>query len=29
MKKRRPMKNDWCDWLFNYIPEPIKKCRWF
>ena len=28
-KKIRPIKNTWYDWLINYIPEPIKKCRWF
>ena len=27
MKKIRPIKNSWYDWLINYIPE--KKCRWF
>ena len=27
MKKKRPIKNTNC--LINYIPEPIKKCRWF
>ena len=21
----RPIKNTWCDWLINYIPESIKK----
>ena len=26
MKKIRPIKNTWCDWLINYIPESIKKC---
>ena len=25
MKKIRPTKNTWCDWLINYIPEPIGK----
>ena len=25
MKKIRPVKNTWYDWLINYIPEPIKK----
>ena len=25
MKKIRPIKNNWYDWLFNYIPEPIRK----
>ena len=28
IKKRTFTKNtwfDWCDWLINYIPEPIKK----
>ena len=29
MKKIRSIKNTWYDWLINYIPEPIKKCRWF
>ena len=19
---------DWYDWLINYIPDTIKKCRW-
>ena len=29
MKKIRPIKNTWYDWLINYIPESIrKKCRW-
>ena len=23
MKKMRPIKNNWYDWLINYIPEPI------
>ena len=25
MKKIRPIKNTWYDWLINYIPEPIRK----
>ena len=25
MKKIRPFKNDWYEWLINYIPEPIIK----
>ena len=25
MKKIRPIKNIWYDWLINYIPEPIRK----
>ena len=25
MKKIRPDKHTWYDWLINYIPEPIKK----
>ena len=25
MKKIRPVKNTWYDWLINYIPEPIRK----
>ena len=25
MKKIRPIKNTWCDWLINYIPAPIRK----
>ena len=25
MKKIRPIKNSWYDWLINYIPEPIRK----
>ena len=25
MKKIRPIKNTWYDWLINYIPEPIIK----
>ena len=25
MKKIRPIKNTWCDWLINFIPEPIRK----
>ena len=25
MKKIRPIKNTWYDWLINYNPEPIRK----
>ena len=25
MKKIRPIKNAWYDWLIIYIPEPIRK----
>ena len=25
MKKIRPVKHTWYDWLINYIPQPIKK----
>ena len=25
MYKIRPIKSSWCDWLINYIPEPIRK----
>ena len=25
MKKIRPIKNTWYDWLINSIPEPIRK----
>ena len=25
MKKIRPIKNTWCDWLINYIPDPKRK----
>ena len=25
MKKIRPIKNTWSDWLINYIPDPIRK----
>ena len=24
-KKKRPIKNAWCDWLSNYIPKSIRK----
>ena len=24
MKKRPFAKSNWCDWLINFIPEPIK-----
>ena len=30
MKKIRPIKKTWHDWLMNYIPKAIrKKCKWF
>ena len=25
MKKMRPIKNTWYDWLINFIPERIRK----
>ena len=25
MKKTRPIKKTWYDWLINYFPEPIRK----
>ena len=25
MKRIRPIKNNWKDWLMNYIPEPMRK----
>ena len=25
MKKIKPVKNTWYDWLINYFPEPISK----
>ena len=25
MKKIKPVKNSWYDWLINYIPKPITK----
>ena len=25
MKKIRPIKSTWYDWLINYIPEPMRK----
>ena len=25
MKKIKPVKNTWYDWLINYFPEPIRK----
>ena len=25
VKKMRPVKNIWYDWLINYIPEPVRK----
>ena len=25
MKKIRPVKNTWHDWLISYIPKPIRK----
>ena len=24
MKKIRPIKNSWYNWLFSYIPEPVR-----
>ena len=24
-KKKRPIKNTWCDWLINYVPKPKRK----
>ena len=24
MKKIKPIKNSWYNWLFNYIPEPVR-----
>ena len=27
MKKIKPIKNTWYDWLINYIPEAIKKMQ--
>ena len=27
IKKIRPIKNTWYDWLINYIPEPIKNMQ--
>ena len=24
-KSQKTVKNTWCDWLINYIPEPIRK----
>ena len=27
MKKKRPIKNTWYDWLVNYIPESIRKTK--
>ena len=30
MKKIRPIKKTWHDWLMKYITKAIrKKCRWF
>ena len=29
MKKIRPIKNTWYNWLISYVPEPVKKRRWF
>ena len=29
MKKIRPIKNTWYDWLINYIPAYNKYGRWF
>ena len=25
LKKIRPIKNTWYDWLINYVPEPIRR----
>ena len=25
MKKTRVVKNTWCDWLINYVPDTIRK----
>ena len=25
MKKKMYFKNTWLDWLFNYIPDPLRK----
>ena len=25
MKKIRPVKNTWYDWLIDFIPDPIRK----
>ena len=25
MKRKKPIKSTWYDWLINYIPEPIRK----
>ena len=25
MKKKKPIKNTWYDWLINYIPESVRK----
>ena len=25
IKKEKPTKNTWYDWLSNYIPKPIRK----
>ena len=25
MKKKRPIKDTWYDWLINYILEPMRK----
>ena len=25
MKKIKPIKNTWYNWLINYIPDPIRK----
>ena len=25
MKKKRPIKNTWYDWLINYVPEFLRK----
>ena len=25
MKRKRPIENNWYDWLINYVPKPIRK----
>ena len=25
MKKKRPIKNTWYNWLIDYIPQPVRK----
>ena len=29
IKKKKPVKDTWYNWLINYIPNPIKNCKWF